>query len=437
MSSVYRIQRISGICNWECYASANARYTESIRTSAMNTFFKKYAPFLDKGDSFFVIEVLGSMLRGSLMSVASESKQATLVRVLEQPLVNQSVEAFTSALVVLRKAVSLPVVVRTIALLDHRRAAVLSGSVSLVRSDPKAEIKQAELENLISQGLWKLVAMHRKEAAIKIGNDEARIRLADADVVRVKLNNHRVVNPIGFAARTIEIAYRETFVDQAILQTLHTELTEDNLMMIVEAPTVLAGLIARLNPVADFLFVDVGARETTVYRVEQMMLSYVDSFAWGTQTLLSSVALHFAVDEAGAVAIIERYGRHEVSALMRRAIEKAVSGELAILSNGLAAHQPPERSIPVYVHASMPLPSVVFDPAFARRLGLDLMLTAVNEQFIGAHAGFVVQLQKQKLARSYYSFSTALAAIADTYALAAMPLMTKTAKRRARWIEAG
>jgi hypothetical protein len=169
-----------------------------------------------------------------------------------------------------------------------------------------------------------------------------------------------------------------------------------------------------------------------------MILSYVDSFSWGSKTLVSSIAGQFAVDERGASALIEQYAKHEVSPVMRRAIEKAASGELAILSNGLAAHQPAGSKLPVFVHASIPLPSVVFDPTFTRRLGLDLTLTDVNEQFIGTHTGFVVQLpEKKNNFENDHSFGTILAAIADVYATAAMPLMTKTAKQRARWTQSG
>ncbi len=404
----------------------------------MVSFFKQHLPFLHHADSFFVVEVLGELLRGSLLAVSSENKQVSIIRTVSFPLPGHSAEVFASVLTQVKRSFRLPVSVRTIVLLDYRRAAVVSGSVSLMRSDPKSDIKQAELENLVSQGLWKLAAPQRELAAEKMGIEEARIRLADADVVKVKLNNHRVVNPIGFSAKTIEISYRETFVDQAILHVLHAELTDDNLATIIEGSAVLAGFIARLNPVNRLLFVDVGAQESIVYRVDQMMLSYVDSFAWGSKTLISSMAKEFSLDERGAVAMIERYASNEVSPVMRRAIERAASGELAILSNGLAAHQPEGAQLPVFVHAGIPLPSVVFDPTFARRLGLSLTLTAVNEQFIGAHTGFVVQLGQQRSGSGgEYSFGTALAAVADVYATATMPLMTKTAKQRARWAQSG
>jgi len=404
----------------------------------MDFSLKKHLKFLSQVDYFFVVEVLGSILRCSLISVAGGNKQISVDSSLQFELSDSSAESLARTLAMAKKKFRLPVTVRTIALLDYSRSAVMSGSVSLMRSDSKSEIKQAELENLVSQGLWKVIAAHREIAATRMGISDARVRLADADVLKVRLNNHRVVNPIGFPAKTIEISYRETFVDQSVLHVLNAELTEDNLTTIVEGPAVLASLVARRNPNHDFLFIYVGATESIVYLVNQMIISRMDTFAWGASTLFGSMARQFSVDEQGVIEIINRYARHEVSPMMRRAVERSASGELAILSNGIASHQPADAALPVFVHAAMPLPDVIFNSEFSGRLGLNLMLTEVNERYIGEPSGFVVQYKKQRRdSLSSYSFGTAMAAIADCYSTSAMPLMTKTAKQRARWSQSG
>ena len=403
----------------------------------MSTFLEKYVPFLHEEDYFLAIELLGKTLRGSLVAVSPETKLVRVLRVVERPVLDQPSEAFVEELPALLKEFKLPATVRMLALLDHRRATILSGVVSLMRSDPKAEIKQAELENLISQGLWKLVNQHRGRAAKKMEIPEVRVGLADADVVQVKLNNHRVVNPIGFTARSVEFCCRETFVDRVLLERLMGSLTEDNLAAVVEAPAVLAGLVARFNPQAEFLFISVGATESVIYYVDQMASSYIDSFGWGSQTLLAGVAGQFGIDVAAAEKVLEQYSRQEVSGQMRKAVEAAASGELAILTNGVASHQPQGRTVPVYIHAALPLPAFLFDSTFAKRLGLRLTLTAVNNDFIGQRTGFVVELEKAVSLRGRgYTFDAVLATIAELYAVSSAPGMSKTAKQRARWIRA-
>jgi hypothetical protein len=403
----------------------------------MSTLFEKYLPFLNTDEHFFVIETIGGVLRLSLLTVVTANKQVRLIKTIEAQVPDKPAEAFADAIPELLRQFRLPATVRIIALLDHRRATVLSGVISLMRSDPKAEIKQAELENLVSQGLWKMTGIHRNRAATKMEIPEVRVRLADADVVQVRLNGHRVVNPVGFVARSVELCFRETFVDAQLLARLGETLTEDNLAAVFEGPAVLAGLVARLHSQSEFLFVSVGARESVVYHVNQMVISYVDSFGWGTEMLKSGAAKQFEVDGDTIDRMLEQYYRREVSPAIRRALEAATSGELAMLSNGIAAHLPSGKKVPVYVHAALPLPSFLFDEAFSRRLGLSLTLTAVNERFIGEHTGFVVDLQHQGTGASQFTYDCALAAVADVQTASNSSVMSKAAKQRARWTQAG
>lgn len=401
----------------------------------MGTSLSRYVPFLKDSDYFFAIEVLDTILRGTLVRVDPITKQIQVVHVDTRRIGTDTLDQFTQEIPRLLRAHHLPATVRMIVLLDQRRASILTGTVTLMRSDPQSEIKQAELKNLVSRGVWKLAQTHRRIASKKMDIPEERVQLADADVIQVKLNGHRVVNPIGFAARAVEFCCRGTFVDRELLQKTMAALTDDNLAAIVEAPAALAGLVMRHNPMKDFLFIHVGATETVLYAVSQLELAYLDSVHWGTETLIDGVAKQFAVDAAAAASILQQYDRHEVSPNMSQAIEQAASGELAILSNAIASHQPAGSPLPVYVYAAAPLPEFLFDPAFSRRLGLHLALTSVNERFIGEHTGFVVQWQQHLAAQYTYTFGALTAAIADVYAASVSPLMTTAAKQRARWLQ--
>ncbi len=244
----------------------------------MQQFLKRYVPFLQKGDYFFVIELFGPSVRGSLLLVEPQSKLVQIVKVAEIPFSDVRADSFIDALPDLLKKVRLPATARVLVLLDHKRVSMMNGSVALMRSDSKAEIRQAELQNLVSQGLWKLVNQHRPAVAKAMNIPELQVQLADADVMQVRLDHHRVVNPIGFAARSVEFWYRALFVDKALLQRLSAVLTDDNLAGVVEAPAVLAGFIARLNSQTEFLFISVGAHETMVYHGKEMICGYVDSW---------------------------------------------------------------------------------------------------------------------------------------------------------------
>lgn len=393
-------------------------------------------PFLKNEDHFLGIELFGSRMRGSLAAVDPHAKHIRIIDQAEVRIDIAPLDAFARFIPQLIKQVRMPPSVRVLALLDHRRATTLVGAVSLMRSDAKAELKSAEVANLVSQGVWKLANGQRAVAAAKMGIPEVRVRLADADVTHIKLNGHRVVNPIGFTAKAVELYCRETFVDRDVFAALEKMLTDDNLAGVGESSAMLAGFVARLHPQQDAIFVSAGARESVLYRLRQGTISFLDSVLWGTETLLDGVAKQFGVDAATAHSMLARYGRKEVSASMSAALERAASGELAILAHAISSHQSHDGAVPVYVHATVMLPAFLFDPAFSRRLGFQLSLTEVNERFIGKHTGFVVQWQQQR-GQDQRTIDAFVNAIADFYSTSHTSILTAAAKRRARWASGG
>lgn len=389
-------------------------------------------PLTERGEHFLGIETLGGVVRMTLVRVAPETKTIEIMRSITETVSEAALDDWLTVVPRMLATIRLPVQVTILALLDQRRATIVSTGIQLTRSDSHSEIRQAELDNLISQGLWKVANAERAAVALKMNISEQHVTLADADVLQVRLGGHRVVNPVGFTAKAIEFCFRETFVDDRLFKRLNAALTEDNLHALYEAPVIIANFVARLDPQARFLFVSVGLKETAIYYCDQMVMRYIDSFAWGGGELLSGVASQFGVPPAVVERIFDYYQRGEVSRAMRRAIEAAASGELAMLSNGIATHEQRYGRCAVYVHSTVGLPGFLFDPAFARRLGLNLKLTAVNETFIGEHSQFSVHLRKKDAVSHEYTFDALIAAIIDTYAVAATT-MSRAAKQRARW----
>jgi hypothetical protein len=383
--------------------------------------------------TFCALEMLGPVLRGSVCAVYEKDAIIHILRTATVVRDQSSADAFAAQIPMLMKACGAPRGARVVVLLDAACATTLSGSVSLLRSDPLSEIRQAELENLIGRGLWKLSATGRTAAALKLGIPEVQISAADADIMQVRLDKHRVVSPIGFPARTVELLCRQTFVGSSLLAALEAALADDTLAAVAEAPAVMAGLVARRHPTADALAISVGSTETTAYRIKNGELHFIDSFGWGVAHLFSGIAQAFSSSEELAHTLLDRCMRNELSPEMQRAVQKAASGELAILSNGIAAMEPPRQTLPVYVHGQVPLPAFFFDRVFAKKLGLSIELTEVNSHFVGEAAGFGVQLPQVRSAGSEYNFDAVQTVIAELCAAHGSSVITKTAKQRARW----
>lgn len=396
-------------------------------------FFRRSLSFTRPKEYVVGIELFGDVLRGTLAAVDSEAKHITILRQRQRRVDAEPLDQFTRMIPPLVEQLKLPASVRVMSLLDYRRATTLVGSVQLMRSDAKAELTAAELSNLVSQGVWKVATQQRPLAARKMQIPDLHVQLADADVTQVRLNGHRVVNPIGFTAKAVELYCRETFLDAELLASLQRSLTDDNLASVAESPMIIASLIARMHPQQDFLFFSAGTHESALYRAHAGTLIFVDSVLWGTETLLAGIARQFAVSTEAAQSMLARYAHHELSRRMVAAVEAAASGELAILTHAISAHQPREASVPVYIQAAVRLPEFLFDPSFSRRLGSTLSLTEVNEDLVGKYTGFVVQWQQRT--EEQFTLESFIAAVADLYIGSQHAALTTAAKQRARWLQ--
>lgn len=385
-----------------------------------------------KEAAWIIVELFSTHARASLVSVDQPSRKVTLHKFVERPAPAPGPKALAQLVAELVASFNWHARTQVVVSLSHASAAIVHGTIALSRSDPKADITQAELENLISQGLWRLYTDRRGEVAAHMGVTDAAIALADADILTVRLDGHRVVNPVGFTARTVEFCCRQTFVISEVYQALLETLTGDNLQAIVEGPALWVSLFARLRP-APQLFIYVGSRQSFVYTGSEQEFGFIDSFAWGTQALLTGVGSAFGVSATDARTLLDRYAAREASSRVLRAISASASGELAMLANGIASHQP-ASPVPVFVFAPLPLPEVLFDPSFARRLQFKTPLTAVNAQLIAEKFRFVLQLPRGLIVDSAgYTFDSVLAIVVDRYSTSNLSMINRTAKQRVRW----
>lgn len=89
--------------------------------------------------------------------------------------------------------------------------------VHLIRERIREPLRQVELENLISKAVGKTINKSREEAAGAIGVDELDVMLAKSRVVDFMLDDHQVLNPIGFRAQKIEALVELTFITRGAL----------------------------------------------------------------------------------------------------------------------------------------------------------------------------------------------------------------------------
>src|SRR3989344_4961945 len=85
------------------------------------------------------------------------------------------------------------------------KAVTIFSTVKITREHPTQALTPVDLENHISQAVWKFYNDCRSEAADKLGKSEMDLVMTDARVVGVKIDGHQVINPSGFTGRELEI----------------------------------------------------------------------------------------------------------------------------------------------------------------------------------------------------------------------------------------
>lgn len=187
----------------------------------MKSFFSKLLP-PPRGDAYLALEISNRYLRGILFSVSGTDINLTgdysLVPSNLPPLSadssspppfpsSEDIRSFLSSLPVPRSA-------KVILLGGPTVAVTIPAWIKVERSDWRREVDEGELENIISQAVWKFLNFYKPRALRTLNVTDTEILLARIRVLGVRVNNHRVLNPIGFRAKTIEILMEETFVNR-------------------------------------------------------------------------------------------------------------------------------------------------------------------------------------------------------------------------------
>ena len=315
--------------------------------------------------------------------------------------------------------------------LDHEAATMFEAQIVVTRPDSTLALSGSEFENLLSQALWKLFNGERPRAAVKMVLPVVSITIADADVLSIKLDDHRVMSALGFKAKSIRFDCRQTLVNQVRFSQLLEELPEEQLLSVQESSASAACLIAASEPGEAFLFVALGEAQTVLYRKTDNSFTYLDVLTWGGRDILKSVAGVFAVAPEEAGAFIDRYMTGRASRAVLKRVEEALKNELAILRNVIQTHRLKSGLEKIYVQPLSEIPKAVFEPHFLKR-AIGSSVVAVTEELISQKTGFTLTLSTPELAQA--DWTSVLSSVALAYGARDYEAESKIAKRRARWL---
>ncbi len=392
---------------------------------------KRFFGFLGKRESFLVVEISKDFLRVSFFSVDFEGRHIGLRRSLT---LLRSVEESGDAASRLRKLMK-PFgklsQYRIVLVVDSRFATTVYAPANLLRDKPKEPIDESDLDNRIAQGIWRIFDRERGRSARKMRVNDLDVVLTDVRVREVRLDRHRVLNPLGFTAKSVEIHLSQTFAPRPFLEALRAVVPWRQVVFLVEEGIAIASILAKPDRRREFLFVEFHASETQLFLIEGSLASYVGSIPWGGARFLEAIREEFAVSKDVAEKIFMLYLVRQASPSVVKRLEKLLLSAFAEFGDALREVVVRYGVSTLYLFSFGSMPEFVFSPA-ALKLDLRrrLKVFPVQDAFISEELGFDLSGVRDVSPRIFPQ----LAAILEFYFLPHGDKINRIARRHARWL---
>ncbi len=373
-----------------------------------------------EGDRFLVVEIYENNNRAGYIRANWQQKELKVLKTREHPDLKKLLKKFGR----LNKY-------KIVVGLDSHLASTIYSSVVLVRDRYKELIDEPELDNLISQAIWKFFDRSRNKVAGKIGVADLDVLLTDVRIRGIKLDSHKVVNPVGFKAKTVEVQFSQTFLSRGLIDSLKEILPLNQVVLVSESGTAWASVVAKASPTGEnFLLANIFSGKTQIFLSEGSQNSYWDRFGWGEDSLKQSLSADLAVDKNTAGRLVAKYLKNETSETFRRRFEHLLAKELDALAELLAAASKKVDSRLVYVNPFFELPPV-FASGFRNRFSRSVTLRHPTLDLIAQNFGFDIKFKNSADSRSNFGL---VALLMEWYLSPQDDKMSQLAKRRVRWL---
>jgi len=220
------------------------------------------------------------------------------------------------------------------------------------RKNAGQKIEETELYDLISQSIWRLFDEQRISLGRRFDISELDVILADARVLSVKLDGSKVINPLGFSAKTIEIYLSATLMKRMKEDATRPGFSKNENILIVESNAAYARQLQDEKKVKKFIMAAVEEEAAYFYLIESSgKIVYLDDFNWGESHLIRDTIKSFAVSESGAKEILDRYFSGQTSLYFFKKFKPHLSRFLEELIHGIEAviYNNKMNKTPVYV----------------------------------------------------------------------------------------
>src|SRR3989344_803222 len=137
---------------------------------------------------------------------------------------------------------------KIIFIFDSTTAVANYEMVALARDDAEKTIDESELENLVSQGLWRLFDQNRQLSIKRFNAEDLEILLCNVRIYSFKADGMQNVDLFKQKGKQVEIVFSQTFAKRPILKELISFLPKRaKIGFIAEGGAMAAHLLSRLD----------------------------------------------------------------------------------------------------------------------------------------------------------------------------------------------
>lgn len=310
--------------------------------------------------------------------------------------------------------------------------------IKIVRENNKDEITEGELENLISQAVWKFLNFFRPAAVNLLGIGESDILLAGLRNISLKVNGHKVLNPVGFKAKTVEFLIEETFVNRDYYRSLEDILSKKGkIEFISEIGVVDSEIILRsFDFDRSFLLFKFLEKSVLVLKssfnekfhdgISSSLIERKKNMNWDSSFLSVRLGEKLGLDKETASKLISAFSKKEVSLKVEKFIADSLLLEWSDFLKKISAKSRFEKEENIYIFEENKIPDFLFEKTDGLKMK-KLDLFKLIEKFGFSLPYFPEVLKIESVFSSLSGFFEYYFANRDDH-------FNKMARRRAKWL---
>jgi len=214
----------------------------------------------------------------------------------------------------------------------------MTTSVRYIRPNPKEKITLEELRDIIARVQRRAFDRVRSVLAWETGHSEIDVRLVNAAIVDIVIDGYKIVNPIGFQGREVQVGVFNAFapiVHLGALQTIADSLDLDLLSIVVEPYAVAKSVAPDESAKFSAIFIDVGGGTTDVAVVRAGGVEGTKMFALGGRAFTRRISGVFGIPFSQAEKMKIDYSHGELNEEKAEIVKKAIDADCEVWFSGI------------------------------------------------------------------------------------------------------